>query len=106
MEEEVGPGPVNGQAANLADQQRTGDRVKLALVLQAALYGSPGQELDQVGCRGEEYAVAVLDGLGAQGHGQMGLAHPRGIQDDDVLPMRNEVQAVRLWIYFLSRESW
>src|SRR5207244_11194837 len=64
--------------------------VDLELVVQAALAEGAGQGGNEDGGRGEEHAVATLDGLEAEPDGEMGLAHPGRPEDYQVLPVLDE----------------
>src|SRR5882672_11353931 len=91
LKEQVGPVAIDGQIADLVHDEQAGHRVDLELVVQTALAEGAGQSGNEDGGRGEEHAVAVLDGLEAEPHGEMGLAHPGRAEDHQVLAVLDEV---------------
>ena len=104
LEEEVGPGPVDGQVADLVDDEEARDGVDLETILQPPLRGRLGEGRDQAGGGREEHAVAGLDRLEAETHGQVRLADARRAEHDDVFAMLDEVTAAeRLDLFFVER---
>ena len=93
LEEQVGSLPIDGQVADLIDDQQPRRCLELELVVELALGHGLGQRSDQVRGRGKQHPVAGLDGLQAQGHGHVRLAHAGRPQDDHVVPMFDEVAA-------------
>ena len=87
LEEQMGAVTVDGDVADLVDDQELGLAVKLEPLLDAVLGIGLGQRGDQRHGLGEAGPIALGDGLDPQGHGQVGLADPRGSQQDDVLPV-------------------
>src|SRR2546426_4824653 len=90
LKEQVGAVAVDGQVADLVHDERAGHGVDLELVVQTALAEGAGQGGNEDGGRGEEHAVATLDGLEAEPDGEMGLAHPGRPEDYHVLPVLHE----------------
>lgn len=76
------------------------DGVDLEAVVQPPFRGRLGEGRDQADGGGEEHAVAGLDGLEAEAHGQVRLADARGAEQDDVFAMLDEVTALSVWICF------
>src|SRR6188472_4559750 len=74
LEEEIGTGPVDGQVADLVDDQQAWDREDLELVFESALGEGLGQRGDHRGRGDEQHPVAVLDGLEAQPDGEVDFA--------------------------------
>src|ERR1044071_9962164 len=63
LKEQVRPLPINGQIADLVHDEQAGHGVELELVVEAAFGEGAGQGGNEDGRRGEEHAVAALDGL-------------------------------------------
>ena len=78
LEEEVRTDPIDGQVADLIDNQQPRYGVVLELLLEPTLPQCAREDRDHVRRGGEEDAVASLDGLQPQSDGQMGFAHARG----------------------------
>src|SRR5262249_9160737 len=91
LEEQVGALPIDGQIADLVDDEQAGHRVELEFVVEPPLPEGPGQRTDERGGRGEQHAVAVFDGLEAEPDREMRLAHAGRPEDDQVLAMLDEV---------------
>ena len=88
--------PVERKVAVLADDQHLWGGELLQLLLQSVLLAGPlepGHELLQ---RQEQHPMTSLGGLHSQGDGQMGLAHTRRSQEDDVLGPLDEGQTSQL----------
>src|SRR5207245_568407 len=75
LEEQVRPLAVDRQVPDLVDDEQAGHGVDLELVVEAAFGERACEGSDEDGGRGEEYAIAMLDGLEPQAHGEVGLAH-------------------------------
>src|SRR5207249_3192304 len=67
------------------------DYAGLELIVEAAFGEGAGQGGNEDGGRGEEHAVAALDGLEAEPDGEMGLAHAGRAEDHQVLTVLEEV---------------
>src|SRR5215467_1478413 len=76
LEEEVGAGAVDRQVADLIDNQQPGDGVELEPLVPTILADRARESGDHARGRGEEHAVAALDGLEPEPDRQMGLADP------------------------------
>jgi len=97
LEEQMSPVTVNGDVADLVDDQELGLAEELEPLLDAVLGIGPGQRGNERHGLGEAGPVALGDGLDAQGHGQMGFAHPGRPQQDDVLPVGDVAAACQLF---------
>jgi hypothetical protein len=91
LEEQVGSLPIDGQIADLIDDQQPRRCVELELVVELALGHGLGQGADEVSCGGEEDPIASLNGFEPQGHGHMRLPHPGRSEDDDVVAVFGDV---------------
>src|SRR5262249_7974437 len=104
LEEQVGALAVDGQVADLVDDEQPGHGVDLELVIQAAFGQRLRQGGDEDGGRGEQHAVAVLDGLEAEADGEMGFAHAGRAENHEVLAVLDEVAgAQRLDLLLVDR---
>src|SRR5262245_42565644 len=91
LEEQVGALAVDGQVADLIDDEQPGHGVDLEFVVQAALGQRLRQGGDEDGGGGEQHAVAVFNGLEAEADREMGLPHARRAEDHQVLAVLHEV---------------
>src|SRR5262245_3358771 len=91
LEEQVGALAVDGQVADLIDDEQPGHGVDLELVVQAPLGQRLRQGGDEDGGGREEHAVAVLDGLEAKADGEVGFAHAGRAEDHQVLAVLHKV---------------
>ena len=87
------PAAVDRQVADLVDDQQPRHGVELEPLLEPPLGVRLGERGDQVGRRGEEHAVAGLDGLEPEADRQVGLAHAGRAEHDDVVAVLDEVTA-------------
>src|SRR5262249_32504134 len=84
LKEQVGALPIDGQVADLVDDEQAGHRVELELVVEPALPEGPRERADERSGRGEQHAVAVFDGPEAEPPGGRLLA-PAG-RNRPILP--------------------
>ena len=91
LEEEVGADPVDGQVADLVDEEQARHGVQLETLLEPPLAGRPRQGGDEIGGRGEEDPVPAFDGFEAQGDREMGLADPGRAQQTQIVALLQEL---------------
>ena len=94
--EQTGFIPAHGKVAHLVDDQQLGIAKLLKLPLHPVLRPCPGQTGDQRLQAQEEHRMTRLDGFDPQGYGQVGLAHTRRPQHDNVLAAIHKAQAAEL----------
>ena len=85
MEEDLAAGAIEGDEAELVDDQQV-DALELALqAAQLALVAGLDELAHQIGGAAKQNAVATLGGLQPQGDGEVGLAGADRAGEDDVL---------------------
>jgi len=97
LEKQMGAVAVDGDVADLVDDQELGLAVELEPLLDAVLGIGPSQGSNERHGLGEAGPVALGDGLDPQGDGQVGLSHPGRSQQDDVLPVGDVAAGCQLF---------
>ena len=87
---------VDREIPDLIDDQQPRDRVDLQLVVEPALAQRPGERRQHRRGRREQHPVAPLDGLKPETHGQVRLPDPGRTEQDQVLPVLDEVAQAQL----------
>src|SRR5437867_8830679 len=90
LEEEVRRHPVDGQVANLVEDEQLRLNEELEPLLQTAFAQSPGQGGDEPRRGGEGGAVTQGTSLQPQSHRQVGLADTRRTQEQDIVAVGDE----------------
>src|SRR5215470_294205 len=96
LEEEVRLLGAQVEIPHLIDQQHVDRHQAVQELARGAVREAGVHLVEQVLCPDEQTAVAVLKGLEQDGRGEPRLAHPRGTDKDDVLPLGDEVELAEL----------
>ncbi len=91
LEEEVGAGAIDRQVADLVDDQQPRHGVDLEPLVEPVLADRPAQRRDHARGGREEHAVAPFDRFEAEPDGEMGFADAGRPEQDDILPVLDEV---------------
>ena len=91
LEEQVGAGLVDGEIADLINDQQSGDDIGLEFLVEFTFGQGFAEGGDHVGGGGKQYPVALLNGFEAESDRQVCLADAGGSRDDDVLTVLDEV---------------
>ncbi len=106
LEEQVRAIAVDGEVADLVDDQRRGARVEPDFLGQVVLALRLGQGLDEFGERGAVDAFAGLDGGDAEGGGEMALAGAGRAEEVDDLGALMKSSCPSARTRFLPSDGW
>src|SRR5712691_4845250 len=90
LEEEMRRSLLEGQIAELVDDQELGLGVEGELVGELAVELGAGERTEQRGGAGEEYGMARLDDGASERDGEMSLAHARWPEEEHVFGLGDE----------------
>src|SRR5213594_1282521 len=91
LEEEVGADAIDRQVADFVDDHQPRHGVELEPLVEPILADRPAQRRDHARGGREEHAVAPLDRFEAEPDGEMGFADAGRPEQDDILPVLDEV---------------
>lgn len=93
LEEQVGAEFVDGQEAELVDDEKRRAKELGEFLVEAVGLLCGGEGVDDVSGGGEEGAMALEASLVAQGDGEVGFAEADAAEKDDVVAVLEEVEA-------------
>ena len=96
LEQEVCPALIDGQVADLIEDQKRRGRVFAQLGFERPLGLGGVEGVDDIDGVGEEDAHALLAGSVAEGRGEMGFAESDEAQEDDVGFIVDELEAEQI----------
>src|SRR6266581_1404196 len=106
LEEQVGGQTVEGQVADLVDDEELGLDEELEPFLETALGVGPGEGGDESGGGGERGAVTESTRLEPDADGEVGLADARGTEEQDVVGVGDEPAGGQVLDHLGVDEGW
>ena len=96
LEEQGGAEFVEREVAELVDDEQLRCELDAQAALESAFLVRDAEVFEESVHAGEVHAVAVLDGLNADGHGEMRLPDSGRSEQDEVVGVRHEAEAGEL----------